>query len=100
MASDLGLVPAERIESAILVVRGHRAMLDTDLAELYGVETRALVQAVRRNIERFPADFLFPLTSEEVEGLRSRSVISNPEGRGGRRCGATIAANLKERGNG
>lgn len=85
MASNQGLVPAARIESAILVIRGHRAMLDADLAELYGVETRALVQAVRRNIERFPEDFLFHLTAEEVEGLRSRSVISNPEGRGGRR---------------
>lgn len=60
-------------------------MLDTALARLYEVETRALVQAVKRNIERFPADFMFQLTQKEFDFLRSQSVISNPEGRGGRR---------------
>jgi len=58
-------------------------MLDAVLAELYGVETRSLVQAVQRNRERFPADFMFQLTAEEHEGLRSQVVIS--KGRGGRR---------------
>ena len=74
----------ERIERAILSIRGEKVMLDGDLAEIYGVETRILNQAVKRNIERFPADFMFQLTSKEVEALRSQIVISN-EGRGGRR---------------
>jgi hypothetical protein len=60
-------------------------MLDTDLARLYDVETRALLQAVKRNIERFPGDFMFQLTQKEFDSLRSQSVISNPERRGGRR---------------
>ncbi len=59
-------------------------MLDADLAELYGVETRALVQAVKRNVERFPIDFMFQLSGEEFSVLRSQSVMSKP-GRGGRR---------------
>jgi hypothetical protein len=78
-------VPIERIERAILVLRGHKVMLDADLATLYEVETRALVQAVKRNIERFPEDFMFQLDAEEVQALRSQSVISNAPGRGGRR---------------
>lgn len=78
-------VPIERIERAILVLRGHKVMLDADLATLYEVETRALVQAVKRNLARFPQDFMFQLDSAEVEVLRSQSVISNPPGRGGRR---------------
>ena len=59
-------------------------MIDADLAELYGVETRALIQAVKRNLERFPAEFMFQLNAEESEALRSQTVISKP-GRGGRR---------------
>ncbi len=59
-------------------------MLDSDLADLYGVETRALVQAVKRNADRFPQDFMFQLSAEEIDGLRSQFVISNA-GRGGRR---------------
>ena len=78
-------LPAERIERAILVLRGHKIMLDADLATLYQIETRALVQAVKRNLERFPQDFMFQLGAEEVEALRSQSVISNKPGRGGRR---------------
>lgn len=78
------LVPAERIERAILLIRGQKVMLDSDLAELYGVETRALIQAVKRNSERFPEDFVFQLTSEEVGILRSQSVMSSM-GHGGRR---------------
>jgi hypothetical protein len=80
-----GLVPIERIERAILLIRGHKVMLDADLAVLYGVETRALVQAVRRNVERFPDDFMFQLSKEEHAALRSQNVISKPKGRGGRR---------------
>lgn len=59
-------------------------MLDADLAELYGVETRVLIQAVKRNSSRFPGDFMFQLSVEEAKSLRSQSVISN-KGRGGRR---------------
>jgi hypothetical protein len=65
------------IESRILVMRGHRVMLDSDLAKLYTVELRALNQAVKRNIERFPADFMFRLSWEEVERSRSQIVILN-----------------------
>ena len=60
-------IPAERIERGIFVLRGHRVMLDTDLAELYGVPTKALNQAVKRNAERFPADFMFQLTEPEKQ---------------------------------
>jgi hypothetical protein len=64
------------IESKIYLIRGHKVMLDTDLAEMYGVENRALKQAVRRNIERFPGDFMFELTKEEATNiLRSQNVI-------------------------
>jgi hypothetical protein len=72
------------VETLIRVVRGRKVMLDADLAALYQVETRALNQAVRRNLDRFPEDFMFQLSREEAEGLRSQNVISNP-GRGGRR---------------
>jgi hypothetical protein len=72
------LIPAERIERAILLIRGEKVLLDRDLAELYGVETRVLVQAVKRNLRRFPADFMFQLSKEEFENWRSQFVISNP----------------------
>ena len=78
-------IPVERIERAILFLRGHKVMLDSDLAALYGVETRVLVQAVKRNLERFPKDFMFQINNQEVAALKSQSVISNPPGRGGRR---------------
>lgn len=74
----------DTIEKRILVLRGRQVLLDEDLADLYGVETRVLVQQVRRNEKRFPADFMFQLTKAEAEALRSQIVISN-EGRGGRR---------------
>lgn len=70
-------VPAERIETRIFVVRGHKVMLSTHLAGLYGVEPRVLVQAVKRNIERFPDDFMFQLTDAEFRDLKSQIVISN-----------------------
>jgi hypothetical protein len=72
------------MDCRILSIRGERVILDADLAAIYGVATRALNQAVKRNGRRFPSDFLFRLSQEEFEGLRSQSVISNP-GRGGRR---------------
>ena len=67
-------VPAERIGSAILFVRGHKVMLDHDLAKLYEVPTKVLNQAVKRNQERFPSDFMFQLTPDESEVLRSQFV--------------------------
>jgi len=75
-----------RVERAILMIRGHRVLLDADLAEMYGVDTREVVQAVKRNVGRFPDDFVFRLTIDEFEGLRSQAVISKPTGRGGRRA--------------
>jgi hypothetical protein len=79
-----GLVPLEHIERAILVLRGHRVLLDHDLAALYGVEVKVLKQAVRRNIERFPDDFMFALSMDEARSLeggcsRSQSVTLNVE---------------------
>jgi ORF6N domain len=76
------------IQSRILGLREQRVMLDADLAQLYGVETRALVQAVKRNQARFPADFMFQLSAQEFANLKSQSVISSaagPSGHGGRR---------------
>jgi hypothetical protein len=78
------LVPSERIAHSILLLRGQKVLLDADLAELYGVETKVLVQAVKRNLERFPDDFMFQLDADEFAALRSQSVTSNA-GRGGRR---------------
>ena len=67
----------EVIQSKIYEIRGQRVMLDRDLAEMYGVETRVLNQAVKRNIERFPEDFMFQLTDEEVRNWKSQFVMSN-----------------------
>jgi len=86
-------LPAERVERRILSIRGHKVMLDFDLAALYEVETKVLNQAVKRNIKRFPEDFMFQLTPEEADlvqefldadRLRSQFVTSN-KARGGRR---------------
>ncbi|MBI2340035.1 MAG: ORF6N domain-containing protein, partial [Deltaproteobacteria bacterium] len=71
------LIPSERIESHIHLVRGQKVILSTHLAELYEVQPKVLVQAVKRNIERFPADFLFQLTAEEFEILKSQFVTSS-----------------------
>jgi hypothetical protein len=79
----LELIPLPAIQKRILVVRERHVMLDEDLAELYGVETRRLVEQVKRNIERFPSDFMFQLSKEEAAALRSQS--ATPRGRGGRR---------------
>lgn len=70
--------PIERIENRILLVRGQKVLLDADLAALYGVETRTLNQAVKRNAERFPADFMFRLSAAELEDWRSQVVMSDP----------------------
>jgi phage regulator Rha-like protein len=84
MSEKISLVPMERIERAILFIRGEKVMLDSDLAAIYGVETSALNRAVKRNISRFPADFMFKLTQKEAKALRCQFGISN-KGRGGRR---------------
>ena len=69
MDGQMSLVPVERIERAIHSIRGEKVMLDSDLAELYGVETKVLNQAVKRNVARFPADFMFQLTQAEYDDL-------------------------------
>jgi hypothetical protein len=76
MGKDKSVIPIERVQQVIYLIRGQKVMLDKDLARLYGVETRVLNQAVRRNAERFPADFMFELTREEIMGM-SQSVISS-----------------------
>jgi phage regulator Rha-like protein len=73
------LVPDETVISKIYVIRGKKVMTDRDLAELYGVETRVLNQAVRRNEKRFPKDFMFQMTAKEMENWKSQIVISNRE---------------------
>ncbi len=80
-----GLIPVERIERVILVLRGQKVMLDKDLSALYGVDVRTLNQAVKRNVARFPKDFMFQLSDEETNALRSQFVISKQNGKGGRR---------------
>ncbi|OIN97129.1 DNA-binding protein [Candidatus Desantisbacteria bacterium CG1_02_38_46] len=78
------LVLQERIERKILLIRGYKVMLDSDLAQLYGVTTKRLNEQVRRNIKRFPDDFMFQLTKKEYDSLRSHFATSK-ERRGGRR---------------
>ncbi|MBZ5554238.1 MAG: ORF6N domain-containing protein [Acidobacteriia bacterium] len=100
MKRQLGVLTTDHIENLIYVVDEQRVMMDTDLARIYGVSTKALNQAVRRNKHRFPDDFVFQLTKKEVGLLRSQIVTSNR--RGGRRYlpyaftehGAIMAANI------
>jgi hypothetical protein len=78
--SEASLIPVRRIEQKILLLRGEKVMLDSDLAELYGVETKVLNQAVQRNLERFPGDFMFHLSVEEMRLiLKTQVVISSNE---------------------
>jgi len=79
------LVAVEHVENRILLVRGHKVLLDADLAALYGVATRVLNQAVKRNPDRFPNDFMFRLSAKELRAWRSQIVISNPGARMGLR---------------
>jgi len=95
------LIPEKHILKIIMVVRGEKVILDSDLARLYGVETRRLNEQVRRNIEKFPDDFMFQLTKEEYENLKSQ-IATSSSGWGGRRklpfvfteYGALQAANV------
>jgi ORF6N domain len=80
-----GIVPIERIAARIYVLQGYAGMFASDLADLYGVETRVLIQAVKRNIERFPPDFMFQLTREDLENWRSQIVMTNPAAKMGLR---------------
>ena len=84
MIESYSIIPMERIERAILLIRGEKVMLDSDLAEIYGVETKALNRAVKRNLNRFPLDFMFQLTSKEAANLRCQSGTSSSQ-YGGRR---------------
>ena len=84
-ASTAMILPASAISHRIYFLRKTRVMLDSDLAQLYGVTTSNLNQVVRRNYKRFPKDFMFQLAKKDAELLRSQFAISNKEGRGGRR---------------
>jgi hypothetical protein len=83
MDGQVSLVPMERIERAIIVVRSEKVMLDSELAEIYGVETKRLNEQVQRNLNRFPKDFMFQLTLAEYANLRSQ--IATSSSYGGRR---------------
>jgi hypothetical protein len=76
---SVSLLRAEDIPRRILTIRGHRVLLDADLAELYGVQTKVLNQTVRRNTDRFPEDFMFQLSRGEADSLRSQNVTLKPE---------------------
>ena len=99
MANESAMYAVERIESLILTIRGQRVMLDSDLAKIYGVTTKQLNQQFRRNLERFPSDFAFRLTNQELTQMRSQIVTASY---GGRRYlpyaftdyGAIMAANV------
>ena len=101
MPSRKKMPPPTRFEPLIRMVRGQRVVLDADLARLYGVPTFRLNEAVKRNAERFPEDFMFRLTADELADLTSQNAMSKP-GRGGRRTrpyaftehGAVMAANI------
>jgi len=82
---EMEVVPRQLIENKILIARGKKVMLDRDLAMLYGVETRTLNQAVKRNMKRFPEDFMFQLTTDEMKIWKSQIVISDKEKMGLRR---------------
>jgi hypothetical protein len=84
-APEQHIVPLEVIERRIYLICGHKVMLDSDLAELYQVETFNLNKAVKRNVDRFPQDFMFQLTKVEANVLRFQIGMSKPSGRGGRR---------------
>ena len=80
----MSLVPPERVERIILLLRGHRVLLDEDLAAMYGVSSKRLNEQVKRNLRRFPPDFMFQLSLEEYAVLRSQ-IATSKAGRGGRR---------------
>ena len=83
MKKSKAVIPVSSIESRIYSIRGQRVMLDNDLAQLYGVETKMLVRAMKRNLKRFPVDFMFQLTREEFDNLRCQ--FGTSKNWGGRR---------------
>jgi hypothetical protein len=85
MVESMELLPVERIIHTILLIRGQKVLLDKDLALMYGVTTKRLNEQVRRYRDRFPADFMFRLTGDELDALRSQFATSKTETRGGRR---------------
>ena len=97
----MSAMPQEQIEKSILIIRGHRVILDADLAKIYGVSTKRLNEQVRRNLDRFPDDFMFQLSETKEESLRSQ-IATSKIGRGGRRYlpyvftehGALMLANI------
>ena len=101
MDKEIQYAPQRAIESSIIEIRGSKVILDTDLAAIYGVQTFRFNEAVKRNRDRFPEDFMFQLTKEEVTSLISQNAMSK-HGRGGRRTlpyaftehGAVMAANI------
>lgn len=80
MSSNQEMIIQERITKAIYLIRDQKVMIDSELAEMYGVETKVLNQAVKRNLDRFPEDFMFQLTSEESENLKSQFATSSDGG--------------------
>lgn len=76
MSEDTSIIPVDRVEQSIYLIRGHKVMLDRDLAALYGVETRSLNQAVKRNTKRFPSDFMFELTRDEIRNISQFVICS------------------------
>jgi phage regulator Rha-like protein len=90
MADKRAVVLIERIETRIFLIRGAKVMLSTHLAELYDVEPRALTQAVKRNIERFPKDFMFQLSAGEASNLKSQSVTLKESGSSSRSQSVTL----------
>ncbi len=85
MGKQSPIIPLDTIERAIFFIRGHKVMLDADLAKLYDVTTFNFNKAVKRNLDRFPRDFMFQLTAEEAHALRFQIGMSKRSGRGGRR---------------
>ena len=85
MSTNKELIPIERIASRIFLIRNEKVMIDSDLAEMYGVTTGNLNKAVKRNMRRFPEDFMFQLSEDEYEALLFQNGIAKNEGRGGRR---------------
>ena len=75
--NEKGLIPLERIQGVIFLIRGEKVVLDSELARLYGVQTKVLLQAVKRNADRLPHDFAFELTRQELANLRSQIVTSS-----------------------
>ena len=84
--NTVDLIPVERIERQIYLIRGQKVMLDSGLAGLYQVPTKVFNQAVKRNLDRFPEDFMFQINKQELENWRSQIVTSNPAAKMGLRC--------------